>query len=83
MHAASINLYVNDRAIQVPAGTVVAAAIVSAGVTCFRLSISGEPRGPLCGMGICMECRVTIDGQAHCRSCQIPCAAGMEVRTDD
>jgi D-hydroxyproline dehydrogenase subunit gamma len=36
----------------------------------------------LCGMGICFECRVTIDGREHCRSCQIPCAEGMEVRTD-
>ena len=83
MNGASIKLYVNDRAIQVPAGTVVAAAIAVAGVTRFRRSISGEPRGPLCGMGICMECRVTIDGQAHCRSCQIPVAEGMRVQTDD
>ena len=33
-------------------------------------------------MGICYECRVTIDGRAHAKSCQIPCAEGMEVRTD-
>ena len=44
-------------------------------------SVTGEPRGPLCGMGICFECRATIDGMPHQRSCQILCAAGMEVRT--
>jgi sarcosine oxidase subunit alpha len=33
-------------------------------------------------MGICFECRVTIDGRAHCRSCQVICQAGMEVATD-
>jgi sarcosine oxidase subunit alpha len=33
-------------------------------------------------MGICMECRVIIDGQAHCRSCQTPCEPDMEVRTE-
>ena len=43
----------------------------------------GEPRGPLCGMGICFECRVTIDGEAHCRSCQTECRNGMDVRTDE
>jgi sarcosine oxidase subunit alpha len=67
----------------VPDGTVVAAAVLSAGVTCFRRSVRGEPRAPLCGMGICFECRVTIDGVTHSRSCQTVCRAGMEIRTDD
>jgi D-hydroxyproline dehydrogenase subunit gamma len=35
----------------------------------------------LCGIGICYECRVTIDRIAHCRSCQIPCRSGMQVIT--
>lgn len=66
-----------------PAGNVVAAAIAAAGVTRFRRSVGGEPRGPLCGMGICMECRVTINGQTQCRSCQTLCENGMEVRTEE
>lgn len=64
-------------------GAVVAAALAQAGQTRFRLSVRGEPRGPLCGMGICMECRVTINGQPHVRSCQILCEAAMEVQTDE
>ncbi|MFN6201241.1 MAG: 2Fe-2S iron-sulfur cluster-binding protein, partial [Acidobacteriota bacterium] len=48
----------------------------------LRRSVAGAPRGALCGMGICFECRVEIDGIAHSRSCQIYCRAGMEVRTD-
>ncbi len=48
----------------------------------FRRSVTGETRAPLCGMGICFECRVTINGQAHSRSCQIPAAAGQNVVTD-
>jgi D-hydroxyproline dehydrogenase subunit gamma len=48
----------------------------------FRRSVKGDPRGPLCGMGICFECRVTIDGIPHSPSCQTLCRAGMEVRTD-
>lgn len=79
----SITLQVNGRTLVVPAGTVVAAAVALAGETRFRRSVQGAARGPVCGMGICMECRVTINGQAHCRSCQTLCEEGMEVRTDD
>ena len=58
-------------------------AVARAGVTTFRRSVTGEPRGPLCGMGICFECRVTVDGRPHVRSCQVLCRPGMEVRTDE
>ncbi len=78
-----IQLRINGKTISVPAGTVVAAAVARAGQMRFRRSVQGEPRGPLCGMGICMECRVTINGLAHSRSCQILCQESMEVRTDE
>jgi len=81
--ADQIRLRVNGNAISVAAGTVVAAAVAQAGLTRFRRSVGGQARGPLCGMGICMECRVTINGQPHCRSCQTVCEEGMEVRTDE
>ncbi len=74
---------VNGRPVEVPEGAMVSAAVSIAGETRFRRSVSGEPRGPLCGMGICFECRVTVDGRAQVRSCQAPCRPGMEVRTDD
>jgi len=76
-----ITLSINGRPITVPAGSMVSAAVTLAGAT-FRRSVTGEARGPLCGMGICFECRVTINGREHQRSCQIPCEPGMEVRTD-
>lgn len=76
-----VTVMVNGRRVVVENGSMVAAAVLKADST-FRRSVSGQPRGPLCGMGICFECRVTIDGQAHTRSCQILCRDGMEVRTD-
>jgi sarcosine oxidase subunit alpha len=78
-----IEILVNSCRVSVPEGSTVAAAMMSAGISSFRRSVTGEPRGPLCGMGICFECRVTIDGVPHCRSCQIVCHPGMNVRTDD
>ena len=77
----TVTVLINGRPVVVQDGSMVAAAVSKAGLT-FRRSVGGEPRGPLCGMGVCFECRVTIDGQPHSRSCQIPCRDGMEVRTD-
>ena len=79
----AVQVVINGQPIEVPAGTVLAAAIAKAGVVRFRRSVTGQPRGPLCGMGTCMECRVTIDGRIHCRSCQTLCEEGMQIRTDD
>jgi aerobic-type carbon monoxide dehydrogenase small subunit (CoxS/CutS family) len=74
-------LTVNGVSVSVKEGASVAAAVLLAGVVAFRDSVSGEPRGPVCGMGICYECRVTIDGEPHARSCQIVCRPGMRVST--
>ena len=77
-----VTLTVNGQRVDVPADATVAVAIALAGAACRR-SVTGERRGPLCGMGICFECRAVIDGTPHCRSCQILCVSGMEVRTDE
>ena len=77
----TVILWINETEIQVSAGTTVAAAVLMSGRTGFRISVSGQSRGPLCGMGICFECRVTIDDLEHCRSCQIVCRDGMKIRT--
>lgn len=79
----TVRVRVNGREVSVPVGTIVATAVAVNDGSRFRRSVLGTPRGPLCGMGICMECRVTINGQKHCRSCQILCEAGMEIRTDE
>jgi D-hydroxyproline dehydrogenase subunit gamma len=79
----TVTLTVNGAPVTVDAGTMLSAAVARAGASAFRKSVTGEPRGPLCGMGICFECRVTVNGRAHVRSCQVPCAPGMDVRTDE
>ena len=79
----NVTLSVNGRPISVPVGTVVAVAVALSGETRFRRSVTGHPRGAFCGMGVCFECCVTIDGRPHIRSCQTLCAEGMDVRTDE
>jgi sarcosine oxidase subunit alpha len=78
-----VTISVNGKPISVPSGTIVAAAIALAGETRFRRGVQGGARGPFCGMGVCFECRVTINGEPHARSCLLVCADGMEVRTDE
>jgi predicted molibdopterin-dependent oxidoreductase YjgC len=78
----SIPLTIDGQAVLVPSGTSVAAAVLIARGSGFRRSVTGQLRGPLCGMGICYECRLTIDGLSQRTSCQTPCQAGMEVVTD-
>ncbi|HEY0285884.1 MAG TPA: 2Fe-2S iron-sulfur cluster-binding protein, partial [Pseudomonas sp.] len=55
-------LSIDGQTVRVASGTTVAAALMSVGDHCSRTSISGQRRAPLCGMGICQECRVNIDG---------------------
>lgn len=88
---------VNRAVVPVTAGITVAAAIArtssaagagaSAGelpvapVGVTRRSVNGALRAPLCGMGVCQECRVTVDGRAHVLACQTLCRPGMSVLT--
>ena len=76
-----VELQVDGRALRAAADVTVAVALLQNGVWSFRRSVRGEARGPLCGMGICYECRLTIDGVAHTRACMTPVAQGMEIRT--
>ena len=68
---------VDGTATRVPPDTTVAAALGNAGRLAMRRSVTGEPRGPVCGMGTCFECRVKIDGVAEQRSCRVLAEEGM------
>lgn len=76
-------LHVDGRPVPVQAGSSVAAALRIAdasGMGVARHSVRGENRAPFCGMGICQECRVRVDGR-RCLACQTRCTAGMNVET--
>ncbi|MEW9570329.1 (2Fe-2S)-binding protein [Rhodanobacter sp. Si-c] len=76
-----ITLRVDGIPLQVDAGISVAAAVAHVH-TGPRRSCSGQPRAPFCGMGVCFECRVRIDGVAQQRACLVVVRDGMEVVTD-
>ena len=60
----TIIVNINGRDVRVPGDSTAAVALAVAGIAA-RQSVTGTPRGPLCGMGICFECCATIDGRPH------------------
>lgn len=75
-----VRVIVDGEPVTVAAGATLAAAVMRArGVA--RRSPGGELRGPLCGMGVCQECRVTVDGVPHQRACMRIAVDGQVVRT--
>lgn len=61
-------------------GQSVAAALMAAGHRCLRIDEAGMPRGAVCGIGACWECRCSIDGAPDIRACMTPARPGMIVR---
>ncbi len=67
------------EAIAARPGETIAAALTAAGVRTFRITRQGEPRGLYCGMGVCQECLVEIDGQPSVRACMTKVVASANV----
>jgi predicted molibdopterin-dependent oxidoreductase YjgC len=64
-------------------GETVAAALLAAGYRTFRHTAHGQPRGLFCGIGVCFDCLVTVDGRPHLRACQTLARPGMRVSLKD
>ena len=70
-------ILLDGQPVDLPAGALLAAALGCPPVACHGLA--GAPRGPLCGMGQCFECRVSVDGRERL-ACLTPARDGQEVR---
>lgn len=77
---AMVTVRVNGEAVALPRGSMLIAALLKTGTAC-RVSVTGEERTALCGMGICFECRANVDSVPQQRTCQIVCKEGMTVET--
>ena len=60
-------------------GMTVAAALTAAGITTFRQTRGGAARGLFCGMGVCQDCLVEIDGCPNQRACMTKIAGSLTV----
>lgn len=77
---ARLRIQLDGQPLNVTAGSTVAAALASRAPGNSRISVTGEKRAAVCGMGVCHECRVLIDGQLRL-ACQTPCQHGMRIET--
>ena len=71
----------NGMPVQARSGQTVAAALLAAGIRNLRRTDTGHDRGVFCGMGICHDCLVEIDGAANMRACVAQVTEGLAVRS--
>ena len=65
-------------------GQTVGAALVAHGVTSWRHTRhDGRPRGLFCGIGVCFDCLVSVDGVPNQRACLVLAQPGMRVVTQE
>ena len=78
---ASVRFTFDGREIEALEGETIAAALGAQHITAVREARSGAPRGPYCGMGVCFDCLVTVNGRPSQRACLTKVEAGLEVRS--
>jgi thioredoxin reductase len=64
-------------------GESVAAALAAAGIRALRTTRTDAPRGIFCGMGVCQECLVEIDGISNQRACMTKLERPVTIRRQD
>ena len=58
-------------------GQTIAAIMMAEGrLSWRRSSVAGEPRGLFCGIGICFDCLVVVNGERDVRACQRRAVSG-------
>lgn len=77
-----LTILVDGEPVAAFAGESVATVLLALGQLTFRHTEHGEPRGLFCGMGVCFDCLVTVDGVENVRACLTPVSDGMVIATD-
>ncbi len=78
-----LTVTVDGRPVTAYAGETVAAVLIAEGDAATRTTVGGAPRGVFCGMGVCFDCLVVVDGVPNTRACMTWVREGMDVRRQD
>jgi predicted molibdopterin-dependent oxidoreductase YjgC len=78
-----LTVSIDGRPIVAHAGETVATVLIAEGHHATRTTAGGEPRGVFCGMGVCFDCLVVVDGVPNTRACMTFVAEGMDVRRQE
>jgi sarcosine oxidase subunit alpha len=77
-----IVVHVDGQTVTACKGETITAVLLVEGIRTFRHTAkAGEPRSIFCGMGICYDCLVTVDGVPNVRACVTPVVEGMAIET--
>jgi len=80
----SLEIQVDGEKVTAFQGETIAAALTASGRRTFRRTKKkNEPRGMYCGIGLCFECRMEINGVPNTRACQTLVTPGCQVKTND
>lgn len=64
-------------------GQSVGAALTAAGIRSWRSTREQQrPRGLFCGIGVCFDCLLTVDGRPNQRACLITVRDGMRLESN-
>jgi predicted molibdopterin-dependent oxidoreductase YjgC len=80
---ATVALTLDGRPVTAYEGETVAALLLAEGHVATRATPGGSPRGVFCGMGICFDCLVVVDGVPNTRACVTWVRDGMQVARQD
>jgi predicted molibdopterin-dependent oxidoreductase YjgC len=79
----AVTLTLDGRPVTAYEGESVATLLLVEGNAATRLTQTGEPRGVFCGMGVCFDCLVVVDGVPNTRACVTWVRDGMDVARQD
>lgn len=78
-----VNILINGVKVKAYTGETVAAVLFAQNLSALRTTVTGEPRGVFCGMGICFDCLVVVDQIPNTRACMTWVRDGMIISTQE
>ena len=79
----ALTVVVDGREVTAYGGETAATVLLAEGHLATRTTAGGAPRGVFCGMGVCFDCLVVVDGVPNTRACMTPVADGMVIRRQE
>ena len=78
-----VNVLINGKSVKAFIGETIAAVFFTENLSALRTTVSGEPRGVFCGMGICYDCLVVVEQIPNTRACMTWVKDGMVISTQE
>ena len=78
-----VTIVLDGEPVEAYEGETVAAVLLARGEIATRTTPRGEPRGIFCGMGVCFDCLMIVDGVPNTRACMTWVREGLDARRQE